>query len=88
MCLLYKNDFSLVLVISYVQFMYHYVYFYIVSHLFVYRGEPPPDLFGVHAATGHFDDNVPLHWAVINCGEVSFFVFEDVDLPMDPSSLG
>ena len=63
-------------------------YNYSIVCLFINRGEHLPDLFEVHAATVHLGDDVPLHWAVINCGEVSFFVFDDVDLPVHPSSLG
>ncbi|KAK7111807.1 hypothetical protein V1264_011381 [Littorina saxatilis] len=54
----------------------------------VVRGDHPPDVMEVHATTAHLADDVPLHWAVVNCGEISFFVFDDLDLPVNPSSVG
>ncbi|KAK7501429.1 hypothetical protein BaRGS_00007233 [Batillaria attramentaria] len=54
----------------------------------VARGEEPPDFFQAQSATAHLEDDVPLHWAVVNCGEISFFIFENSSLPVHTSSLG
>lgn len=54
----------------------------------VARGQNPPDFFEVQSTTTHLEDDVPLHWAVVNSGEISFFIFENSNLPVHLSSLG
>ncbi|KAL8565506.1 hypothetical protein ACOMHN_049482 [Nucella lapillus] len=54
----------------------------------VARGPQPPDVFDVHAVTAHLADRAPLHWAVVSSGDIGFFVFDHMELPVHPSSLG
>ncbi|PVD37450.1 hypothetical protein C0Q70_00040 [Pomacea canaliculata] len=37
----------------------------------------PPDPLQLQSAVAYLSDNVPLHWAVVISGEISFFVFEN-----------
>ncbi|CAH1795087.1 unnamed protein product [Owenia fusiformis] len=44
--------------------------------------DPPPDL-AILSSLHQTKDGVPLHWAVIDSGDVSFFSFNDVSLGQD-----
>lgn len=45
-----------------------------------------PDLTQILQVSHQYKDGMPLQWAVVDNGDVAFYSFNDVDLPVDTSS--
>lgn len=43
--------------------------------------EDPPSLSNITSLYGYYDDAVPLHWAVVDDGEIAFYSFENISFP-------
>jgi len=55
-------------------------------HFITHRStEVPPDLSGITSTQGYLPDDVPLNWAVVDRGEISFYQFSDISLPLEIS---
>lgn len=50
--------------------------------LFIGRSEEdPPSLSSITSLYGYYDDEVPLHWAVVDDGEIAFYSFDNISFP-------
>ncbi|KAK3599317.1 hypothetical protein CHS0354_028683 [Potamilus streckersoni] len=45
--------------------------------------DPPPSISEVSALYGYLDDDIPIHWAVVDNGEIAFYEFSPISLPVD-----
>ncbi|KAL3876800.1 hypothetical protein ACJMK2_034594 [Sinanodonta woodiana] len=45
--------------------------------------DPPPSISEVSALYGYLDDDIPIHWAVVDNGEIAFYEFSPISLPTD-----
>lgn len=43
--------------------------------------EEPPSLSSITSLYNYYDDEVPLHWAVVDDGEIAFYSFDNVSFP-------
>lgn len=51
----------------------------------VRTSDPVPDLQMVNSISSYLSDEVPLHWAVVDSGNIAFYSFSDMALPQDIS---
>lgn len=60
---------------------------YLTGHvLFVYifrRIDRPPNLGQITQLQNQYKDDVPLTWAVVESGDVAFYTFSNITLPVD-----
>ena len=51
--------------------------------MFIYRhSEPLPDVQTLTYLLNYYTDGIPLHWAVVDNGDIAFYDFTHIDIPV------
>ena len=51
--------------------------------VFIYRhSEPLPDVQTLTYLLNYYTDGIPLHWAVVDNGDIAFYDFTHIDIPV------